>query len=134
MQVLLLNMWNMLELSGLFVCSGGLINFLVPGAPKNCWVMIWLGGSVPKMCLFIEGLCFDILCHFFLISSWFYATVAAYWKHWSSSLIGFIIDFFIQSEESIYDAPCFRFILCITFEMQQINRIKDLFSIFHQSS
>ena len=63
--------------------------------------------------LFIKGLIFDILCRFLLISSWFNTTVAAYWKHLSSSFFGFIVAFFffIQSGESIYDSPHLTFIL-----------------------
>ena len=49
----------------------------------------------------------------FPISSWFEATVTAYWKHLSFLLIEFICAFlfFIQSGESIYDPLRFWFIL-----------------------
>ena len=50
----------------------------------------------------------------FLVYSWFWATFTAYWKHLLSFLlIEFILLFlfFIQSGESTYDPPRFRFIL-----------------------
>ena len=61
--------------------------------------------------LFIKGLIFDIHCGFFPLSSWFNATVAAYWKHLSSSSIRFLFAFlfFIQSGEPLCDPTCFRF-------------------------
>ena len=61
----------------------------------------------------IKDLIFDILFECILISLWFNASIAAYWKHLSSLFFGFIISFlfFIQTGESIYDPPRFRFIL-----------------------
>ena len=63
--------------------------------------------------LLMKGLIFNILCEPFPISSSFNATVAAYWKHLSSPLIGFVVAFlfFIQLGESIYNPLQFWLIL-----------------------
>ena len=61
MQVLLLNKCNILELSGLFVCLGGLVKFFSAwGDRKNCLVVVFKGGiiyqadaMVPKISLHI---------------------------------------------------------------------------------
>ena len=46
------------------------------------------GKFIPfQLYLFIKGLVFVILCRSFLISSWFNATVTAYWKHFSSFFV-----------------------------------------------
>ena len=63
---------------------------------------------------FIKGLISFILCGSFLISSWFNATVTAYWKHLLSySLMGFIAPFlfFIQPGGFLFHPLRFRFIL-----------------------
>ena len=54
--------------------------------------------------LFIKGLIFLIRCGSYLISSWFTATVTAYWKHLLYLLlIGFIAAFcFLSSKEKLY--------------------------------
>ena len=57
-----------------------------------------------------KGLVFVIICGSFFISSWFYETVTAYWKHLLSFLlIGYIVAFlfFIQLGESMHDLPWF---------------------------
>ena len=73
-----------------------------------------------------------ILCGTFLISSWFNATVTAYWKHLLSSLLlmGFI-GFFIQTGESIYDPPQFRFILWhLQYNKLTQSKIKSFYLSF----
>ena len=72
------------------------------------------GKFIPfQLFLFMKGLIFYFLHKFFPIFSLFNATVVAYWKHLSSSLIGFMVAFLflIQSRESIYNPPHFRYIL-----------------------
>ena len=51
-----------------------------------------------------------ILCGYFVIFSWFNATITASWKHLSFLLIRFIVAFlfFIQLGESVYDALWFN--------------------------
>ena len=85
-----------------------------------------------QLYLFIKDLIFDILCWSILISWWFNAAVAAYWKHLLSSFFRFIVAFFffIQAGGSIYDslppppAPAFK-IYFVTFIIQQLNWIKN---------
>ena len=63
--------------------------------------------------LFINGLIFGYYLRDFFISSWFNATVTAYWKDLLYSLLmEFIVAFllFIQSRESLHDPPKFGFI------------------------
>ena len=71
------------------------------------------GKCIPsQLCLFIKGLISVILSECFPISSWFNATVTAYWKHFLSFLlIGLLLlfPFLVQSRESLYDPPRFRF-------------------------
>ena len=49
----MLNISNTLELSGLFVCLGGLISFSVPGATEKIAekIVVYLGWSVPRLAL-----------------------------------------------------------------------------------
>ena len=65
--------------------------------------------------LFIKGLVFVILCGSFFIYSWFHASTTAYWKHLLSFLLmEFIVVFFIQLGESLYDPSRLRFFIIIT--------------------
>ena len=53
--------------------------------------------------LFMMGsLIFDILYGYFLIFSWFNATVPAYWKHLPSPLTELNVACFLSSQENIY--------------------------------
>ena len=56
-----------------------------------------------QLYLFIKDLIFVFLCGSFIISSQFYATFTAYWKHLLSFLlIGFIVAFlFLSSQENL---------------------------------
>ena len=73
------------------------------------------GKFIPsQLNVFMKGWIFGILCGFVFISSWFNATVTAYWEHLLSfSLIRFTVGYFfyIQSGESRYDPLSFGFIL-----------------------
>ena len=87
--------------------------FSVQIIKSNCYIIFLKRSSnIPfKLCLFIKGLIFDVICGSFLISSWFNATVATYWKKLSSSFfwIYCCLFFFIQSEELIYEPPRLKF-------------------------
>ena len=88
----------------------------------SCWIIFILF----QLYLFIKGLIFDILYKFLPISSWFNATVAAYWKHLLSSLKGFIVAcFFFNPIMRIYNWSTTFQIYFTTFAMQKINTIKD---------
>ena len=68
----------------------------------------------------MNGFIFQTLSGCDSISSQFNATVAAYWKHLSSVLFGFVVAFFffIQCGESIYESPRIKFTL---WHLQYIN-------------
>ena len=75
---------------------------------------------------FKKAIFFYILREFSSIFSWFNATVAAYWKHLLSSLIGFMVAFlFLYPIERIYIWSALFQIYFMTFALQQISIIKD---------
>ena len=80
--------------------------------------------------LFIKGLTFGTFWGSFFIFSWFNATIDIYWKHLSSSIFEFIdaFLFFNQSEDSIYDLFCLKFVL---FVMHQLNWIENKIAPSH---
>ena len=57
---------------------------------------IFEGWFIPsQLHLFINGIIFETLSGFHLISASLNATVAAYWKYLSTSFFGFIVSFFL---------------------------------------
>ena len=79
----------------------------------NCAFYSFYNRNPFQSYLFIKGLFLVILCGTFFISSWFNATVTAYWKYLLCSLLmEFVVAFlfFIQLRESLYDPPKFGFL------------------------
>ena len=83
-----------------------------------------------QLYLFIKSLNFVILYGPFLISSWFSATVTAYWKHLLSFLSMGIYAFFYPIRR-VYLWLTTYWIYFMTYVIQQMNTIKDKITTFH---
>ena len=68
---------------------------------------------------------------FFSTSSWLNVAVAAYWKHFSSSLTGCIVIFCILfNQENLYMIHHDSY-FHMTFVIQKLNTVKDKFTLFY---
>ena len=73
-------------------------------------IFMWWKGY--ELYLLMKGWICDIISGWLLICLWFNATAIAYWKHFSSFLLRFIVCFlfFSHLKESIHDPPWFKLI------------------------
>ena len=125
--------WNMCKMYFFFfsiqnIRSNSYIIFLKLFPAIFFW---WVIYSFPVY-LFMKGLIFLIFCRSFLSSSWFNATVTAYWKHSPSFLLAGIIVAFFYSIRRIYILSTKFPIYFMTFLIQQLNIIEDKLTIFYQ--
>ena len=113
--------------------------FSIQNIKSNCYIFFlkflritffwWKMYSLPVISTW-KGLIFVILCGSFLITSWFNATVTAYWKHFLSFLL--MVCFFVfYPIKKIYIWYTTIRIYFMTFILQYMNLIEDKLSTFH---